>query len=374
MTERTHGWRQITKGMPFMDPLTIVRRRLHYQRLASEQFSTPEQAVGWLGAVQAQEFAEAKYSVGQRVQACTDAQVDQALDTGTILRTHLMRPTWHFVTADDIRWMLRLTAPRIHQLNRHWYRKFELDEDLLLRGDDILATALAGGLSRTRAELADTLHQAGISGDGLRMGYLLMHAELEGIICSGPRPGRQHTYALLDDRVAPTPDLTRDEALSELCLRFFESHGPATIHDFTNWSSLTVADAKIGLALIDKELGSWTDGDGTTWWSAIDPVPDNRPTGAFLIPMFDESTIAYKDLRVILAREPTQPDLLQRPIVIDGYTVGSWKRAITKRSAAIEATLFISLDRNQADALQAAVEGFGRFMDLPATLTSHPLR
>lgn len=336
--------------------------------------STPVQVVEWLGAVQGQEYDEAKYSVGQRVQAGTDATVQAALDSGSILRIHLLRPTWHFVTAADIRWILSLTAPRVHQLNRTYYRKFGLDDDVLARSDGIIGAALTGGRSLIRTELSDALHRAGIAGDGLRMGYLLMHAELEGIICSGPRRGRQHSYALLDDRVPPTPERSREQALSDLCLRFFRSHGPATAHDFANWSGLTVTDARQGVATLTGQLDSWTDPDGATWWCDTEPAPDDLSTGAVLLPMYDEATVGYKGVRIVLARQPSEPDLLQRSIVIDGYTVGSWKRVVSKKSAVIEATLFTDLRRAQTHALEEAVAGFGRFLERPASLTTHAAR
>ena len=247
-----------------MEHLAIVRRRLRDQRLAADPLDTPEDVVGWLGAVQAQEYAEAKWSVGQRLRGGTEARIDAALDAGTIVRTHVLRPTWHFVAAADARWLLRLTAPRVHQLNRYWYRKFELDPDVLARGHAVLTAALSAGAPRTRRELAAALAEAGIPADGLRLGYLLMHAELEQLICSGPRRGRQHTYARFDDRVADTAHVAREQALAELCLRFFRSHGPATVADLTKWSSLTVT-LKAGLALLGGALESRVDDDGTTW-------------------------------------------------------------------------------------------------------------
>ncbi|MBA2581194.1 MAG: winged helix DNA-binding domain-containing protein [Thermoleophilaceae bacterium] len=351
-----------------MDPLAIVRRRLHAQRLAAARFTEPAAAIGWLGAMQAQEFAEAKWSIGERVERCTDARVEEAFSRGEILRTHVLRPTWHFVAAADIRWMLRLTAPRVHAANRSMYRKLELDAGTFRRSHDVLARTLEVGAPLTRPELARALREAGIVAEGLRLGYVLMHAELEQLICSGPRRGKQQTYALLDHRAGEGAQLTRDEALGELALRYFRSRGPATVADLSTWSGLTVRDARTGLALVGRQLEAAEDGAGTIWIAAPAPKEAQPARGAFLIPMYDETVMGYKELKVVLAQAPPRPGLLRRPIVIDGRTVGSWKRTVTRRAVAIEASLFTPLDGSEAQALEAAVERFGCFMELPATL------
>jgi hypothetical protein len=205
----------------------------------------------------------------------------------------------------------------------------------------------------------------------VRLGYILMHAELEELVCSGPRRGKQHTYALLDQRAPETPALTRDEALSELTLRFFRSRGPATVADFTAWSSLTVADAKAGLQMAGEELDTTLDEKGTSWIGGAGGGASPSAPGAYLIPMYDEMGIGYKDLRMVLAQPPPRGGL-NRPIVIDGRTVGSWKRTTAKRAVTIEATVFTELSSGDRSALEAAVERFGRFMELPAALELTP--
>jgi hypothetical protein len=358
-----------------LDPLAVVHRRLHSQRLAGGRFERPAEAVHWLGAMQAQEFAEAKWSIAERVEGCTDADVEDAFARGEILRTHVLRPTWHFVSPADIRWLLRLTAPRVHAANRYWYRKLELGSHTLERTGEIIAAALGDGEQLTRTELRDALAQAGIAAEGPRLAYILMHAELEELVCSGPRRGKQHTYARLDDRAAETPALTRDEALAELTRRFFKSRGPATVTDFTTWSGLTVADAEAGLQRAGKALATRRDENGKAWIAdAGDAAAGDgaRVPGAYLIPMYDEMGMGYKDLRVVLAKPPPRDGLLSRPIVIDGRTVGSWRRRVDRRAVAIEATLFTALTAAERSALETAVERFGRFIGLPATLELSP--
>ncbi len=359
-----------------MDPLGTVRRRLVCQRVAGSPFGDVAAAVRWLGAVQAQEYAEAKWSLAERVVSCVDSDVEAAFTRGDIIRTHVLRPTWHFVAAEDLRWLLRLTRPRVHALNRYYYRQLSLDAEDFARGHEVLAGALAGGVALTRRELAAVFAAAGIEADGMRLAYLLMHAELEALICSGPRKGKQHTYALVADRVPASvlDDLPREQALDELVVRYFRSHGPATIKDFTTWSSLTVADTK---AALDRFLGSGSlvvveDDGGKAWFAAVGGSPVAAPArlaGAFLIPTYDETIVAYQDLRVALAHEPPRPGLLLRCIVIDGRTFGSWKRTFVGSSAVVvEALLFGALTAVEAAALDEVVARLGRFLGMPASL------
>ena len=359
-----------------MDALTTVRRRLVTQRLAGDGLAGPGEVVRWLGAVQAQEFEEAKWSLVERTRACTHADVEAAFARGDIIRTHLLRPTWHFAARGDLRWLLRLTRPRVHALNRSLYRKLEVDADVLARAHGVLARVLADGEPRTRRELAARLAAEGVEVEGIRLAYVLMHAELEELICSGPRRGKQQTYALFDQRVPTSPldDLSRERALSELALRYFRSHGPATIRDFTAWSSLTVADARLALERAGRELERAEDEAGKVWYAA--PARRKAPpadlAGAFLIPMYDETIVAYRDLRVVLAHPPPRAGLLDRAIVIDGYTLGSWRRTLARHSATLEATLFRPLTGSEAGALDAVAERFARFLGLPVSLATRP--
>jgi Winged helix DNA-binding domain len=362
-----------------LDRLAVVRRRLRQQRLVGEPFERPEQAVAWLGAVQAQEFAEAKWSLAQRTGHLSDADIEQAFSRGDILRTHLLRPTWHFAARSDIRWLLRLTRARVHALNRYAYRRFELGSGLLARSHGIIADALGEGGPQTRAELAARLSAEGIEADGPRLGYLIMHAELEELMCSGPRRGKQQTYTLLDDRapITPADERPREQAVAELALRYFRSHGPATVRDFSWWSSLTVADARMAIDQIGDGLER-EDHDGAAWYAqpttqTIPPtVPPPVGTTALLVPTYDESIVAYRDLRIAHAHPPARPELIERAVVIDGYTVGSWKRTLTTRSTTVHAALFGPLSPAKSDALAVAVQSFGRFLALPAALTTGP--
>jgi hypothetical protein len=193
--------------------------------------------------------------VAQRARSLTVAAIDRAFDDRRILRTHVLRPTWHFVVPGDLRWMQALSAPRLRRLLATYERRLEIDARLITRVRRIVETALAGGRSLTREALAAELRRRGrIDASGQRLAHLVMYLEVDAVICSGPRQGRQFSYALVDDRVPPAPDRSRDEALGELARRYFQSHGPATVHDFAWWSGLTMGEARRGAGAVDSEL------------------------------------------------------------------------------------------------------------------------
>jgi len=356
---------------PVSDPLAIVRRRMAAQRLTGAPFATPAEAVAWCGAVQAQEYAEALWSLGMRVRDHAEADIEAACDRGEILRTHVLRPTWHFVAAADLRWLLRLTGPRVQAKGAGRYRQLGLDADTLRRSDEAIGRALSDGEPRIRRELAGVLDAAGIDPAGQRIAHLVMHAELEGVIVSGPRRGRQHTYLQLDDRVPPAPERSREADVAELALRFFTSHGPATLRDFAWWSGLTTADGKAALTALGDRLVGEAGADGALWISAAAPsgqAPPPGASGAWLLGTYDELVVGHRDLRNVHADGRATNDLLWRPIVVDGRTVGGWTRHLGRREVTIEAELDAAPDADQHAALRSAAERFGAFVGLPARL------
>lgn len=251
----------------------IAHQRLANQRISKPTLERPADVVDWLCAVQSQDFAGAKWALGLRMRAATDAAVEAAFNTGSILRTHLLRPTWHFVRPADIRWLLALSAPRVKQAMAYRHRQLELDPKTLRRTNAAIEKTLRDGAERTRDELRDGLRDARIPSVGVeRMTHIVMHAELDGIVCSGPRRGKQFTYALLDARAPRARTLDRDEALADLASRYFRSRGPATVQDFAKWAGLTVADARIGLEEVKQKLRQKVV-EGRTYWFP----PSSRP-------------------------------------------------------------------------------------------------
>jgi hypothetical protein len=355
--------------------LDIAHQRLHNQRLAADQFAKPIDVVQWLGAVQAQDYAAAKWALGLRLQGMTDAEVERAFNEGAILRTHVMRPTWHFVTPADIRWLLMLTAPRVHAVNAYYYRTHELDDALFARSHAALREALQGGKQFTRSELISVLQQAGVSGNNLlRFGLILMHAELEGVLCSGARRGNQFTYALLDERAPQAREMGRDEALAELTRRYFTSHGPATQKDYMWWSGLSAAETKAGLDMVGQEL-AYEMIDGQIYWFSSSMSPVTGPSqDAYLLPNYDEYTVSYKDTRNAFdmpdaEQSDAEGSVLVHTILLDGRLVGTWKRAVKKDEALITANLFTSLNEAQRSAFTASVNRYAAFLGKSARVT-----
>src|SRR5688500_17522208 len=273
--------------------LDITGARLHNQGLSDARFTRPQDAVRWLVAVQAQDYAGAKWALALRMRRATDAAVERAFAAGAILRTHVMRPTWHFVTPADIRWLLALTGPRVQQRMAPYNRHFELDARTFARGLKVFERALRDHQYLTRIELSERLADAGMPMTGQRLAHLTMEAELEGVVCSGPRRGKKFTYALLAERAPDAPRLSRDEALAALTRRFFKSHGPATVRDFVWWSGLTTADARRGLEI---NTARREEIDGRIYWTiGPPPLAATRDHRVHLLPIYDEYIVAYRD-------------------------------------------------------------------------------
>jgi hypothetical protein len=261
--------------------LDLLHRRFHTQHLAGPPLETAEAVVELLVAVQSQDYPGAKWSLGHRVRGATDAALDRAFNEGRILRTHVLRPTWHFVTPDDIGWLLRLSAPRVLAQCAHQYPALELDRALFRSSHTLFQRALRDGRHRTRTELGAILGCAGIAASGQRLAYIVAEAELTGLVCSGPLRGKQHTYALLEERAPGARVPARDEALGELTLRFFTGHGPATARPFAWWAGLTVADVNAGLHMVRDRL-TRLEQDGHTWWlgPGREPARRERPVAS----------------------------------------------------------------------------------------------
>jgi len=354
----------------------IAHQRLHNQHLSATTLKSLKEVVGYLGAVQAQDYAGAKWAIGQRIPNATDAAIDRSFNEGEILRTHVMRPTWHFVTPADIRWILELTAPRVRAANAYMYRKLELNDAIFKRSNAVLAKALQGGMQLTRTELASAFKKAGIIADGLRLGYFMMYAELEGLICSGGRRGKQFTYALLEERVPQVRALKRAEALAELTRRYFRSRGPATLQDFVWWSGLTMADARNGIEMVKSQFVNEML-EGQAYWFSSPGSPASfreKSPKAYLLPNYDEYFIGFKDRSAIgeVARRSNLPEnspsLLAHIIILDGQVVGGWKRTLKKNVVIIELNLITDLTRAENRAIADAANRYGKFLGLQVEL------
>ncbi|HET9332289.1 MAG TPA: winged helix DNA-binding domain-containing protein [Gemmatimonadota bacterium] len=356
-----------------MDHEAIIRQRLTNQGLARPAFADPATAVGWLCAVQAQDYAGARWALGTRIASATDDGVRRAFDSGEILRTHVLRPTWHFVLPSDIRWLIDLTGPRVKASMAYRHRGLGLDRATFVRANRALEKALGGGAALTRDDLRSVLGRVGIRDLATeRMAHLMMVAELDGVVCSGPRRGRQFTYSLFDERAPASRSLARDEALTELAARFFASRGPATVQDFGKWAGLTAADARAGLEEAKVQLRRETV-DGREYWfppSRAARVPS--PT-ALLLSIYDEYISGYRDRSAIVAprharRLMGMGNAVASVIVLDGRIVGTWKRTLTAKTVAVETRAFEPLGKRGRAAVAAAAERYGDFLELRVDL------
>lgn len=352
----------------------IARRRLQNQGLLSRTFDKPVDAVRWLGAVQAQDYHGAKWAVAQRTGGIDNATLDSAFDRGEILRTHVMRPTWHFVVPEDIRWLLRLTAPRVNAAMASYNRKLELDDSVFRQTDAILTAVLRGGSHLTRKEIAAAFHRSGIAATGQRLAHILMHAELDALICSGPLRGKQFTYALLDERVPPADPVSGDESLAELTRRYFNSHGPATLQDYAWWSGLTMAEVRAGVEMTKPQLVKEVV-NGVTYWlfPAAAPARSKRPF-LHLLPNYDEHIVAYRDHRAsfdarLLDPRGVRPEALGAHIVtLNGFVVGGWRRILRRDRIDLETDMLMDFGLAESKALERCAEEYGRFMGLPVAI------
>jgi hypothetical protein len=291
----------------------------------------------------------------------SDAAVDAAFNSGAILRTHVLRPTWHFVLPADVGWMLRLSAPRIRGFCAPYHRQLEIDAAVLRKSRKLISTALQDGAFLTRTEIAALLRRAKIDTSDIRMNFLTMDAELEGLICSGPRRGKQFTYALLASRVVGPADFSGDAALGELALRYFLSRGPATVSDLAWWGGMTLGQAKIGLEVVKGRLGCMVV-DGVEYWFAGDGSA--KMPAALLLPAYDELTVGYEDRGAILPDAYSKASFsgLRPVIVVGGRIVGIWRREVVKGKVVVELTFFEKVSKSAMGVIEKEARRYGRFL------------
>jgi hypothetical protein len=356
-------------------PIDIARLRLVNQELIDPPSRDATDIVRRLGAVQSQDYAGGKWGVGLRGRGLTDDAVERALTAGTIVRTHVLRPTWHFMAADDVRWMLALTGPRILAANAHYCRRQGLDEPTFRKSAKLITKALTGGKALTRTELGMALHRGGIdTSDTQRLAYLMMRAEIDALVVSGPRRGKQSTYALTDERIPATPPKPRDAALAELARRYFTTRGPATIHDFAWWSGLTIKDAKAGAESVGSDLQTLDVAGASYRWLETSSATTSDPI-AHLLPNYDEYFIGYKDRSAILkvlkgfSLLPNSPMFTLHVVMLDGQLVGGWKRSLAAKAASVDVDLVSPLKGRSRRAVLDAVARYGSFLGVPTSVS-----
>jgi hypothetical protein len=345
----------------------IARHRLHNQLLTDSRLKQPHEVVGWLAAMQAQDYLGALWSLGMRLPGSIDRDIEQGFADKTFVRTWVMRGTLHFVVASDIHWMVALLAPGLIAGNMRRYRELELDEKILARTDKLLARALQDGTQLNRTEMMAILEKQGISTEGQRAPYILQHASLHRLMYQVAVRRNDPVYMALPEGQPLPPD----EARAELARRYFTSRGPATLQDFVWWSGLPTADARQGLDAIKAQLDQETIGKQTYWWSGALPKGKASQPTAYLLPSYDEYLIGYKDRSASLdelgAAKMWRGNGFSATIAIEGRIVGTWKRTLKKGSVVIDSDFFAPLSAADKRAFAAVMQRYGEFLALPVT-------
>jgi len=357
---RSEGGRELTDA-------AVAKERAAAQRLAVSAATAPAALVAWLGAMQSQDYPLAKWSVAQRLTRAR-ADVESAVADGSILRTHVLRPTWHFVARDDLRWMQALTAPRVLALMSLYDRRHGVDAALIARTTKAIAGAIARHGHLTRREIADVVHRAGVERDPWLVGHLVMHAELRAVVCSGAPKGRQQTYALVDERAPKASSMTRDESLAMLARRYFQSHGPATARDFQWWSGLSAVDVSRAVEMLGRIVERVRSGDRTYLAIGAGPASRTRTGAAHVIQPFDEIVVAYSESRAVVdisgvarAGAANGAGLLTRGVLYDGQILARWRVAPPKCGRSIGLDPLRRLSSVERDAVAAAASRFERY-------------
>ena len=351
-----------------MSGFDIVLLRLQNQHLLSPEFKNPAEIVAYLGAVQAQDYAGAKWAIAQRLLNGNDPLIEKAFTGGEIIRTHVLRPTWHFVSPADIRWMLDLTAEKIMHLSAYYHREAGLDSSIFIKSANAITKALEGGKQLDRTELINILNKAGIATNYQRFIHIMMVLELQKLVCSGGRQGKQFTYALFDERVPAAKSLTREEALATLALRYFTSHGPATVYDFAWWSGLTVTDAKSGLETVKSNLISEVF-ENNIYWFTDNERPGVKTVPAFLLPNYDEYIVSYKDRSAaiesknVIKADP-RGTIFNHTIIINGKVEGIWKAILKKSNMELVIDPFKSFTKKDTRKIELACKNYVKFSGL----------
>jgi hypothetical protein len=356
--------------MKLADPSNI---RLARTGLTAPIVGGPARVVARHLAMQSQDFAPAKWSIAQRSEGTTDAEIERSFSKGSILRTHVLRPTWHFVARRDLRWLMRLSGPRVQRGLESRYGRLGLDAKTRARAEKVIARELEGG-ALSRRELKEVLIGSRIDTEGQRLPHLLSHCELESVICSGPRRNKDHTYALFDERVPAGRSFDYDGAMVELVRRYLTGHGPATVKDMAWWSGMTGADIKKALRALDTEVDS-AEVDGKALWFLGDSVPAAVPRRVHLLQAYDELVVGYTESRYLgdpraeNARAAFVGRSLPTGIVLLGSRIaGHWRRTVSDKKVEAEVLLYATLRGPDKTALQDAVDELGRFLERPAEL------
>jgi hypothetical protein len=351
--------------------MDIAAQRLFNHHIAGEKLQRPEDVVRWMGALQAQDYLQALWAIGLRMQSATVGAIEQAIADRKILRTWPMRGTLHFVPAEDAQWMLQLSPARLLAGDRRRQQQLDIDETTLHRTQQLFHKALTGGNRFTRSHMMALIEEAGISTQGQRGYHLLWYMAQAGLICLGPMEHKEQTFVLLDEWVPHARKLSQEEGLAELARRYFPSHGPATLLDFARWAGITRTEARAGLEAAKAGL-RMEKGNGQTYWMSPDAPGKHadKRSSVHLLPSFDEYLLGYKDRSAVLAPEhaakivPGNNGVFFPMLVVGDQVLGTWKRTLDKNALAIVLNPFTSLGEAK-EQMNEAAKTYSDFLGLP---------
>jgi hypothetical protein len=345
----------------------ISHHRLVSQKLYKTSAFSPQEIVHHLGAMQAQDYAMAKWAVGSRCHA-TEKEIEEAVNSAKIIRTHILRPTWHFVSAEDIYWMLDLSAPQVKRFTSSAAKKFGYDEKKLNQTNVSIEKLLAGNNHLTRDEIMQELNIKKTSKEDFLSAAIMMNAELDGLVCNGRMKGKQITYALLEERVdRPKTKLTKEEGLTKLALRYFESHGPATALDFSWWSGFPPTICQKTINALELQLSRITIDNQQYWFKKDHSDLDSFRESLHFLPAFDEILISYKTREASILQEHqtlafTNNGIFKPIILENGRVIGTWKRTIKKDHAKIETQFFNETESSKKAILFEGIKAFETYL------------
>ncbi len=346
----------------------ISHHRLVSQKLLETNSHSPQEIVHHLGAMQAQDYSMAKWAIGSRCNA-TEKEIEEAINSAQIIRTHILRPTWHFVSADDIYWMLDISGPQVQKMTISAAKKYDYDIKKLNQINATIEKLLSGNNHLTREEIMQELDIKKSSGQEFLAAAIMMHAELEGLVCNGKMKGKQITYALLEERVEkPKSKLTKEEGLAKLAKRYFESHGPATVLDFSWWSGFPPTICNKAINAIELQLNSIIIDNQTFWFKKDHSNLDTFRESVHFLPAFDEILISYKTREASILQEHqslafTNNGIFKPIILENGKAIGTWKRTIKKDHAKIETQFFNETESSKKAILFEGIKAFENYLE-----------
>lgn len=342
----------------------IAYCRLHHQSIATQIFERAEEVVTHLLAVQAQDYLGALWGIGLRTREAKEVDIERALADRSIVRTWPMRGTLHFVAATDVRWMLKLLAPKGIARSANLYKQSGLDNKVLTKCRKVVLQMLMKEKQLSRADIYIRLEKAKIHTADQRGLHILGHLAQEGVVCFGPRKAKQQTFALLDEWIPESRVLTRDESLAELATRYFKGHGPATLQDYYWWSGLTPAEARRSIEMSMSHLVPETIND-KEYWMNRDFTAVKRQPAIYLLPAYDEYTVAYKDRSAILDSqyaEKARNGIFSAVVILDGKIAGTWSRSFKNERVSVEVKTFNKLKAAEVTQVNKQIELYSNFV------------